>query len=171
MATIKNNADARHDWQTPKELFDYCCTVAGFVPEIDVAATKENSMCGDSYIDSEMNALTTEWITQKKIHELSPTFNYYSFWLNAPNNLMSKFIPRAFEQYDKYRHFLRGIAILPMQSIATAYTKPHWNKYVEGGGVYFHPIWKRPKFRVDGKDGKWTSPFAYGMLVFGSVRV
>ena len=65
----------RSEWATPDDFFDACNKRQGPF-DLDAAADKLNSRCGEHYIDEEENALQVNWITAK-----TATPNV---WLNFP---------------------------------------------------------------------------------------
>ena len=158
MTTFKNNKDSRGDWETPSWMYKECTDYAGFIPDVDVAATEKNSLC-EHYITKEIDMIISNWKDYGSI-----------FWLNAPNSELSSMMLKSHNQWESGG--MRGIVILPLQSIATKYGRVLW-KEVERKRIRFRPIWRRPTFQLDGvvpilPSGKKAtgSPLAYCMLVF-----
>lgn len=158
MTTLSNNKGSRGEWETPKDLLRECIEYAGFEPDIDVAASEHNALYR-LYLTEEINMLYVDWVDM----------GGSKFWLNPPNRLLARMLNKAYRTW--LMHNMAGIMILPLQSMGTSYVKEIW-KHIEDGSIRFRPIWKRPRFELNGEipiiNGKkaTSSPFAYCMLVF-----
>lgn len=130
-----------HDeWWTKKHLFNHLCQKYSIYPELDVAATKENKLC-DAYFckDEEPDGLTGSWQ------------GYRAVWCNPPNSLLSKFIPKA---VDEWRLGATVLMVAPCGAFGTGYFKESifaefkkspFNK------VVIEPILPRPEFLERGQ--------------------
>lgn len=75
---------ASDEWTTPQDFYDALNAEFGF--GIDVAATEQNTKCGEfySYVDEDTNALTVEWHRDNGAH-----------WCNPPYSKCAAFVEKA----------------------------------------------------------------------------
>jgi len=132
------------EWETPKELYNYLCLKYKIHPQMDVAATRENSKCKYSLV-KENSALEIDWI--------------YESWCNPPHSLNEEFVKKAYNEWAK--HNITIMMILPANSLCTNYAE-HWiEPYTE-----YHPINRRfCKFLYQGEE-KDSSRNGYFVVIW-----
>lgn len=157
----KRSKDSLSDeWWTTNELFKELIEKYNFNPKIDVAATEKNSKC-DWYIDKKNDALKTAWIIQPSKKKGSSNKNRADVWCNPPNSKLSKFIRRAKHEHEYFT--MRIMMIVP----ANAISSKAWWDCIENNGIFYQPIFKRPKFLLKGKKSKHSARNAYMVVIWG----
>ncbi len=101
------------EWATPQDLFDRLHAEFDF--QIDLAATAENSKCGNYFWDKDDDSLTKWWGE-----------NYKRGWLNPPysRGLCAKFIAKAAE--ERRKGFLT-VLLLPARTDTKAFHQHIYN--------------------------------------------
>ncbi len=140
----KRPSSTDDEFETPDELYQDLCYKYNIFPQLDVAATKENSKC-KFFFTKEDNALNHEW--------------YMDFWCNHPHTLHAEFVEKCHKQVCKNDR--QGLQIIPANCARTTY----WHKYIEGKQEY-HAIKGSITFFKDGKPTKDSSRNAYFVIVW-----
>jgi len=145
---LKTELSLSDEWETPKDLYDYLCTVHGFYPYCDVCATWENKKCGN-WFDKEKNGLERAWI-------------YERHWCNPPHSNTEEWVKKAcFEFIDRGAETMM---IIPANSMCTNYAEyciiPH---------AEHHPINRKfCKFLQDGEE-KDSSRNGYFVVIWRKI--
>ena len=134
------------EYQTPQDLYRLACELADFIPEIDVCATEENTMCG-TYINKEMDFF-------KHIF----TEDHGSLWCNPPHDETKKFVLFLNDIWEKFN--LDILMIIPANAICTKYFSKVYKN------VQIFPIFYRPKFLQNGKLTKFPSRNSYFIVIW-----
>lgn len=156
----KSKKSNETSYWTPDELYDFLTKKYRFQPNCDIAATKANSIC-DYYYDKGMNALRIiKWRLPRRLRRR------IICWCNPPNNNMGKFIYKVYEQYNKFG--IRTMMIMPTNIMGTK----AWWKCVEdpidrGEKIFFKAIYRRPQFKLRGKNSEHSSINSYLVVIFG----
>lgn len=124
------------EWETPQDLYDALNKEFRF--QVDAAATKENSKCGD-YWSKESNALFQEW-------------DYFRIWCNPPYSQWQKFVAKAAESTNL------SVLLLPSRTDTKAF---HAHIY-KNPRVEIRFIKGRLKFG----DSKNSAPFPSMIVIF-----
>ena len=154
MLTSKTN-----EWETPDDLFNLLNQQFNF--EMDLAATKENSKCGDRFLGP-----------GSSIHEDSLRYNWNdeslhgcNLWLNPPygRGLQDKFLDKCFSleksPHDGFK--TKVVALLPVRTA----TKRWQAIAYKASFIYF--LRKRLKFKTNDPLQKVTSaPFDSAIVGF-----
>lgn len=153
----KRSKESKSDeWWTEQKLYDELCKEYNFYPEIDVAATKANRLCG-LYFTKYDDAITKfRWRIGKKKRKC---------WLNPPNKTMKYFIKKAYQQFKLYGIQTMMIIPLNVQSSCSWWTNVQI-PMERGEKILVRPIHKRRKFLFKGTD-RGTSINGYCVVIFG----
>ena len=147
------------EWWTPQETYDQVCEAYQVSPDLDVAASLENSKC-QWHFNSAMDALTRDWV----IH---PDMTLpKAIWCNAPTKLQQKFFYKAYEQWKKF-----NVPIAMLCSTNTMSSKGFWDCVEtpnrQGLPIRYEPIRGRINFRYKGKKISGVARNAYLSVIFG----
>jgi len=137
------------EWWTEDSLFLFLVDLTGILPKCDYAATDKNKKC-DIYYTKEQDALTIPWI--------------YDGWLNPPNGKMSKFIPYAYDQWQKEN--INLLSLVPSGIISRVYFRPIWKTFWDDHTkIDIIPV-DRPKFKLEGEEQEWSARNDYMAVAF-----
>ena len=147
----------KQNWETPQDKWNEWNNIYDF--QIDLASSKENSKCGEFYIDEEIDSLSVDW------HTLTDGW----MWINPPYDQSKEFIKKCDEEAKKGAKI---VCLLPSRTDTIAFHTYIYKKYE----IDF--LKGRLKFEINGepipyinkKTGKATgkgqsAPFP-SMLVF-----
>ena len=79
----------KQNWETPQDKWNEWNNIYDF--QIDLASSKENSKCGEFYIDEEIDSLSVDW------HTLTDGW----MWINPPYDQSKEFIKKCDEEAKK----------------------------------------------------------------------
>jgi len=148
------------EWWTPDPTYNDLCDEYDFHPILDVAGNARNTKC-QFYLK---DALKQEWTLGDK----HPQYDI-DIWCNPPNSKLKYFLPRAYEQWRKYRLYRpRIMMIVPANTMSS---KAFWGavEIPRRGGVdiMYEPIFKRIPFLDNGKKPKFSARNAYITVIWG----
>ena len=90
------------NFETPRKIFNFAQKYFNVKFDLDVCATKENTLC-KNYFTKNDNSLKRDWINtrSRRINNIC--------WLNPPYNQASEFIKKATEQNKKHNIEIVGL--------------------------------------------------------------
>ena len=139
------HSSERHDWRTPRALFDSLDRVFRF--ELDAAASAQNKLC-QRFFSIESNALDQSWGAGGWV------------WVNPPyGKKVSQWFDKAKEESDKGAR----VVLLCMACTETRWFKTAWDNCAE---IWF--LSPRVKFE---QPGEKTGPAPKGSALFIFDRV
>jgi phage N-6-adenine-methyltransferase len=139
-------------WRTPKFVFDYYDRRFNF--SIDMAATKESSLCGMCYISEKMDALLHSTMADA-IDELGKVVN--AIWCNPPYSKIMPWVAMVTEYAQVYK--------IPYVMLLPADTSVMWFKLAFDNCTECHFISGRLAF-ISEDAGKPVSGNNKGSVVF-----
>ena len=147
------------DFWTPLDLYERLCKLYNIKPELDVAASQQNTKC-DNFLT---NALFEEWYT---LVGGGHNIRLVDVWCNPPHSLTEEFIRRADSQHKKYN--INIMMIVPSNTESTKV----WSELIENDHydlVENHRVEGRPRFLQHGNTKtKFSSRNAYRVLIWRS---
>tara|TARA_R110000824_G_scaffold4844_1_gene22859 strand:- start:640 stop:1266 length:627 start_codon:yes stop_codon:yes gene_type:complete len=101
------------NFETPKKIFNFAQKYFNLKFDLDVCATKENTLC-KNYFTKNDNSLKRDWINKPPLYFFTLPYNIKQrvnpiIWLNPPYNQASEFIKKATEQNKKHNIEIVGL--------------------------------------------------------------
>jgi len=129
------NSDA---YETPNELLQKLCNRYKIHPKLDVCATKLNRKC-KRYFNKKMNGLKKKWNTDVWCNPPHNMTKYNGKWISQ----VELFVRKAYSEWRRTRCGINILMIIPTNTMSSDY----WHECIEKGGVFYHPIHHRIKFK------------------------
>ena len=139
------NLSRKNDWETPPELFKLGCDYFGHEPQLDVAATAENSLCKYHY--------------NKEMDGLKHSFDI-PFWCNPPFSDLKTWIRKCYTEHVK--HNVSGLMLCFAKTDTKAFHQYVFSK--DSVSVLF--IQGRVHYYDKGIRSKNPSPYASCFIFF-----
>lgn len=134
------------EYETPNELFYSICERYNIIPDLDVAANKNNTKCKRFLTDG----LNRRWIAA-------------AVWCNPPHSMTKEFVIKAWNEWKD--HGTPIIMLIPANSVCTKYAE----KYIRGS-AQINPIYGRPIFLKNGKPSKHPSRNSYFTVFYPPIE-
>lgn len=142
------------EYETEDELFEKLCKKYSVFPTLDVCATAGNTKCA-RFFSKHTDALKQKWTED--------------FWMNPPHNkkringkMVSQteiFVRKACKEWEENN--VNGMGIIPANSTCTKFAE----ECIEGKAE-LHPIYRRPRFLVNGKPAKDSARNSYYCVIW-----
>jgi phage N-6-adenine-methyltransferase len=140
---LRSKLSLSDEWETPQELYDKLCSTYRIYPEIDVAATWENTKALWYHTKND-DGLEEDWMDD--------------VWCNPPHSKTREFVIKAHEQWIKFN--INILMIIPINSICSHYFEVFWHE------VEVYPIFGRIRFVRDGKPSEHPSRNSYCVVIW-----
>jgi len=146
------------EWWTPNGFIPEAEKEYGMNFEVDVACTYKNCQC--------MTGLTTALKDDWNVKSCYGKRKWGDVWCNPPNSKLKFFLPRAFQQWNKFG--MRIMMIVPANVMSS---KAFWNAVEiprrNGRRITYEPVFKRISFLDNGKKSKFSARNAYIKVIWG----
>jgi site-specific DNA-methyltransferase (adenine-specific) len=155
MNTATLMSSARHDWRTPRALFDRLSAMAGGF-YLDAAADRESTLAPIWFGPGglEPDALATEWANR------GGDYGHNQIWLNPPyGRELPKFIAKAVEQVAKHPR-------LEVWALVPARTDTRWWQLAMTRAVQVYFLAGRVRFETP-EGAKDPAPFPSAVIRLG----
>ena len=107
-------------WLTPDNVFNDLCDYWKFKPNLDVAASKENTKC-EYYIDKKMNALDMDWRVYHKHVTNCTRYEKTKVWINPPTSQIRDYSYKTEQLFRQHGYDISILMIMPANSFCNPY--------------------------------------------------
>ena len=130
-------------WLTPDNIFTELCEYWNFIPNIDVAASSENTKC-KYFIDKNQDALITDWAQYRLKQKID--FHKTKVWLNPPTSKIREYSEMVKLHFVKYGNDIEILMIMPANSFCNPYQERLFLPLLESGELKIRPIYGKIQF-------------------------
>ena len=130
-------------WLTPDDIYKELCEYWEFEPNIDVAASSENTKC-KYFIDEKQNALVTDWV-KHRLHQ-NIDFHRTKVWLNPPTSKIREYSEAVEAHFRNHKREIEILMIMPANSFCNPYQKRLFLEHLESGNLKIRPIYGKIQF-------------------------
>ena len=133
-------------WLTPDNVFNELCEYWEFEPNLDAAASKENTKC-KYFINKEQDAHKTNWLRHHcKLTCNDPDTAITKVWINPPTSQIHEYSKGAVLHFKTYRTEIEILMIMPANSFCNPYQEKLLLPLLESGDLKIKPIFGKIKF-------------------------
>jgi phage N-6-adenine-methyltransferase len=159
------------NFETPKKIFNFAQKYFNLKFDLDVCATKQNTLC-KNYFTKKDNSLLKDWKIDHYYDSNKGKFE--GIFLNPPYNQASKFIKKATEQNIK--HDLNIVGLFNVITDTKVFHECFFytnkdKKQIIKPNIEFYFIPKRITFNLNGIKSKYPNPKPSMLIFWKSTRI